>query len=91
MSAIPYASSGGQTLGGADKLSFATIAKGVGFSFAVETRSEDETRKALDQLFSGAQLGFLAAHIERDISPGEQPGPWSQAEERTMFMRSLLS
>ena len=86
-----YASSGGQPLGGADDLSFATIAKGAGFAWAVETRSEDETAKALDQLFSREELGFVAAHVERDISPGEPPGQWSQVEERTAFMRSIMS
>lgn len=84
-----YASSGGQTIGGADQLSFATIAKGAGFSMVIETHTEDETRKALAQLFDGAQLGFVAAHVERDLSPGEPPGPWSQAELRAMFMQSL--
>ena len=58
-------SSGGQTLGGTDNLSFARV----------ETWSEDETRKELDQLFGSTELGFLAVHIERDISPGKQPAP----------------
>lgn len=86
-----YASSGGQPLGGADNLLFATIAKGAGISSAVEARTEDETHKALDQLFSRSELGFVAVHLDRDISPGEPPGPWSQVEERTTFMRSLMS
>jgi thiamine pyrophosphate-dependent acetolactate synthase large subunit-like protein len=86
-----YASSGGQTIGGADNLSFATIARGAGFSMVIEAHNEDDTRKALDQLFDGSQLGFVAAHVERDLSAGEQPGPWSQVEQRTMFMQSLDS
>lgn len=84
-----YASSGGQTIGGADKLSFATIATGAGFSRVFETYTEDETRKALEQLFDGPQLGFVVAHVERDLSPGEPPGRWAQVEQRTMFMQSL--
>jgi hypothetical protein len=85
-----YASSGGQPLGGADNLSFATVAKGAGFPFAVEVRTEQETGQALAELFRRSALGFVAVHVERDISPGEPPGLWSQAEERAVFMRSLM-
>jgi thiamine pyrophosphate-dependent acetolactate synthase large subunit-like protein len=84
-----YASSGGQALGGAEKLSFSAIAKGAGFSTVIEACNEEETHKALDQLFDGPQLGFVAVHVERDLSPAEQPGPWSQVEQRTVFMQSL--
>jgi sulfopyruvate decarboxylase subunit beta len=86
-----YASSGGQLLGGADNLSFATIAKGSGISWTAETRTEDETVTALDELFSRVALGVLAVHLDRDLSPSEQPGPWSQVEERAHFMRRLTS
>ena len=86
-----YASSGGQPLGGAADLSFATVAKGSGISWAVETRTENETSKALDELFGRSGLGFLAVHLDPDISPSEQPGPWSQAEERAQFMRQIMS
>jgi thiamine pyrophosphate-dependent acetolactate synthase large subunit-like protein len=85
-----YASSGGQALAGADNLSFATIAKGAGITWAAETRTENETVTALDELLSRAALGFLAVHLERDISSGEQPGRWSQVEERSQFMRLLM-
>lgn len=84
-----YASSGGQSLGGADNLSFATIAHGAGFAWSFETRAEEDTQKKLDELFGQDGLGFLAVHVERDISPGERPGLWSQAEERAVFMRSI--
>ena len=84
-----YASAGGQVLGGADRLSFATIASGAGLPRVLEARSEDETGKALDQLFGGEGLGFLAVHVERDLSPAEPSGPWAQAELRAMFMQSL--
>jgi thiamine pyrophosphate-dependent acetolactate synthase large subunit-like protein len=86
-----YASSGGQSLAGGDNLSFATIAKGSGIAWAAESRTEDETVTALDELFSRVALGFLAVHLERDLSPGEQPGQWSQVEERAHFMRLLMS
>ena len=86
-----YASSGGQPLGAADNLSLAAVAKGSGFRWAMETRTEDETRQRLDELFGRAELGFLAIHLDRDVSPSEQPGPWSQAEERAIFMRQLMS
>jgi thiamine pyrophosphate-dependent acetolactate synthase large subunit-like protein len=85
-----YASSGGQPLAGADNLSFATIAKGAGFAWSFETQAEVDTREKLDELFGRDDLGFLAVHVERDLSPGEPPGPWSQAEERAVFMRSIM-
>ena len=84
-----YASSGGQILGGAETLSFATIARGAGFKTVIEARTEDETRKALDQLFDGKSLGFVAVHVARDKSPSEAPGPLAQAEQRALFMQSL--
>jgi phosphonopyruvate decarboxylase len=84
-----YASAGGQALGGADRLSFATIARGSGFSKVIEAHNEQETRAALAQLFDGKELGFVAVHVERDLSPNEKPGPWAQAELRAMFMQSL--
>lgn len=86
-----YASSGGQPLGGADNLSFATVAKGAGFAWAVETRSEEETDKALDELFGRSALGIVAVHLECDNPPSEPPGPWSQAEDRAQFMRLLMA
>jgi thiamine pyrophosphate-dependent acetolactate synthase large subunit-like protein len=86
-----YASSGGQALASAGALSFATIAKGSGIGWTAETRSDAETVKALDELFRRDQLGFLAVYLDADKSPSEQPGPWSQAEERAQFMRQIQS
>lgn len=85
-----YASSGGQSLAGGDNLSFATIAKGSGIVWSAETRTEDETIVALDELFSRVTLGLLAVHLDRDLPPSERPGQWSQVEERTHFMRLLM-
>jgi thiamine pyrophosphate-dependent acetolactate synthase large subunit-like protein len=84
-----YASSGGQSLGAVDGLSFAAIARGAGFAWSFETWAEEDTRRQLDELFGRDGLGFLAVHVQRDISQGERPGPWSQAEERAVFMRSI--
>jgi thiamine pyrophosphate-dependent acetolactate synthase large subunit-like protein len=86
-----YASSGGQPLGAADNLSFAALASGAGFAWAFETRSEEDTRGKLEELFARSGLGLLAVHLDRDTSPSEPPGPWSQAEERAMFMRQIAS
>jgi len=85
-----YASAGGQPLAGADRLSFATIASGAGIAWSFDARSEDEARGKLDELFGRADLGFLAIHVERDVPAAERPGPWSQAEERAVFMRSIM-
>lgn len=84
-----YASSGGQPLGGADRLSFASIADGAGFPWTAEAETEDETRKAFDELFARQELGLVAVHLEQEPCPAEPPGPWSQVEQRTLFMRDL--
>src|SRR2546428_8100326 len=42
-----YSSTGGQPLAGENRLSFAAVAKGVGFDWAFESKSEDETLKRL--------------------------------------------
>ena len=86
-----YASSGGQPLGGPENLSFAAIARAAGISSAVETKTEEDARAALDRLFASSQLGFVVIHVERDLSPSEAPGPWSQVEQRTLFMAGLDS
>ena len=86
-----YASSGGQPLGGADRLSFCTIVQGAGFPWAEEAATEDEARRGLDALFALPGLGFLAVHLEPEPCPAEPPGPWSQVELRTLFMRALAA
>jgi thiamine pyrophosphate-dependent acetolactate synthase large subunit-like protein len=86
-----YASSGGQPLGGADKLSIAAIARGAGFACAIETRELAATRAALEELFARDALGLVAVHLEQEPpSPSAPPAPWSQVEERTRFMQRLL-
>jgi thiamine pyrophosphate-dependent acetolactate synthase large subunit-like protein len=86
-----YASAGGQSLGGAERLSFKAIAEGAGFPWSSEAESEADARKALDTLFAQPDLGFLAIRLEEEPCPAEPAGPWSQVELRTMFMRALAA
>lgn len=80
-----YSSTGGQRLAGGDQLSFATIAKGSGFGWAEESQSA----AALDRLFEASGPALLDVPLEDEPAPAAPPGPWSQVEERTIFMRAL--
>ena len=84
-----YSSTGGQPLAGGDRLSFATVARGVGFAWAFESRSENEAKSRLDELLATRGPALLDVHLEDEPCPPAPAGPWSQVEERTMFMRAL--
>ena len=84
-----YASIGRHRLPAAERLSLADIAKGAGFPWAMEARTEDEASRHLDGLLARSGPGLLAAHLDDDPSPDAPPGPWSQVEERAFFMRRL--
>jgi phosphonopyruvate decarboxylase len=85
-----YSSTGGQRLVGADQISFAAVARGVGFRWAVEARTEDEARARLDDLLARPGPALVAVHLEDEPCPPAPPGPWSQVEERTLFMQRVL-
>src|SRR5205823_2617896 len=84
-----YSSTGGQPLAGADRLSFAAVAKGTGFAWAVESSSEEDCRARLDELFKTPGPAILDVRLEDEPCPPLPAGPWSQVEERTMFMRAV--
>jgi len=84
-----YSSTGGQPLSGGDRLSFATVARGTGFSWAMECGNEDEAKSRLDELLKTPGPALLDVHLEDEPCPPAPAGPWSQVEERTMFMRAL--
>jgi thiamine pyrophosphate-dependent acetolactate synthase large subunit-like protein len=84
-----YSSTGGQGLPAGERLSFATIATGSGFGWALESSSEEETSKRLDELLARPGPALLDVRLEDEPCPAAPPGPWSQVEERTMFMRAL--
>lgn len=86
-----YSSTGGQRLAGGERLSFAAIAKGSGFGWALEASGEDEAGRRLDELFSRPGPALLDVYLEDEPCPPVPPGPWSQVEERTLFMRALLA
>ena len=80
-----YSSTGGQRLAGGERLSFATIAKGSGFDWAEEA----DSGALLDKLFAAAGPALLDVRLEDEPAPAAPPGPWSQVEERTLFMKAL--
>jgi thiamine pyrophosphate-dependent acetolactate synthase large subunit-like protein len=83
-----YSSTGGQRLAG-ERLSFAAVANGVGFGWAFESTGEEETRKRLEELLARPGPALLDVHLEDEPCPAAPPGPWSQVEERTLFMKAL--
>jgi len=84
-----YSSTGGQRLAGGEKLSFSAIAKGSGFGWAEQSDAEADTRRALDQLLEKNGPALLDVLLEDETAPAAPPGPWSQVEERTLFMKAL--
>jgi thiamine pyrophosphate-dependent acetolactate synthase large subunit-like protein len=86
-----YSSTGGQRLAGGEGLSFATFAKGAGFGWAHEAAAEAEAASRLDELFSRPGPALLDVHLQDEPCPAAPSGPWSQVEERTLFMRALLA
>ena len=84
-----YSSTGGQRLAGGDRLSFASVAAGVGFGWALESNGEAETRMRLEELLARPGPALLDVLLEDEPCPSAPPGLWSQVEERTLFMRAL--
>lgn len=84
-----YSSTGGQPLAGGERLSFATIAKGAGFGWAMEAGSEKDAGERLDDLLAQPGPALLDVRLEDEPCAAAPPGPWSQVEERTLFMRAL--
>ncbi len=82
-----YSSTGGQPLAG--KPSFSGVAKSVGFDWAREARTEEEAGKQLDALFAQPGPALLDVWLEDEPAPTEPPGPLSQVEVRTLFMKSI--
>ena len=80
-----YSSTGGQPLTG--KVSFAAVASGVGFPWAFEAK--DDVEKKLRDLFDQQGPALLDVALEDEPCPAAPPGPWSQVEERTLFMKAI--
>lgn len=85
-----YETGGGQPLPGAERLSFAAIAKGAGWPWSGEGRDEREAANLLDEMLSRKDLGLISLHVEAEASPyPADPGPTSQAEDRAAFQKRL--
>jgi len=83
-----YSSTGGQPLAG-ERLSFATVATGVGFAWAHPASTEEEAAKRLDELLAQPGPALLDVRLEDEPCPAAPPGPLSQVEERTLFMQAI--
>ena len=83
-----YSSTGGQRLAG-HALSFATLARGSGFGWSHESKEREETVARLDELWKQPGPALLDVVLEDEPAPAAPPGPWSQVEERTLFMQAL--
>jgi phosphonopyruvate decarboxylase len=82
-----YSSTGGQPLAG--KPAFSVVAKAVGFDWAHEARTEEEAAQRLDELYARPGPALLDVWLEDEPCPAAPPGPLSQAEVRTLFMRDI--
>lgn len=82
-----YSSTGGQPLTG--KVSYAAVAAGVGFDWALEAKDEAEAAKRLDELFARNGPALLDVRLEDEPCPAVPAGPLSQVEERTLFMSKI--
>ena len=82
-----YSSTGGQPLAG--KPSFSGVAKSVGFEWAQEARTEEDTGKKLDELYARPGPALLDVWLEDEPCGTAPPGPLSQVEVRTLFMRDI--
>jgi thiamine pyrophosphate-dependent acetolactate synthase large subunit-like protein len=85
-----YETGGGQPLPAADRVAFATIARGAGLPWAAEARSVEEAEPLVAELLGRPGPALLALHVEPEASPYPAPGRWAQVEERAIFMRQLL-
>lgn len=83
-----YSSTGGQPLA-AERLSFAGVAKSVGFEWAFESATEKETSERLEELLDRSGPALLDVRLEDEPCPAAPPGPLSQVEERTLFMKAI--
>jgi thiamine pyrophosphate-dependent acetolactate synthase large subunit-like protein len=84
-----YSSTGGQRLAGGENLSFSAIAKGSGVGWASRSKNEEETRRELEELLRQPGPALLDVLLEDEPAPAAPSGPWSQVEERTLFMKAL--
>lgn len=82
-----YETGGGQPLPAADRLDFATIARGAGLSWAAEAVNVEQAEELFLQLTSRPGPGLLVLRVEPERSPYPAAGRWSQVEDRAIYMR----
>lgn len=85
-----YETGGGQPLPGADRISFAAIARGAGWAWAQDAGDEAAAGRLLTELLGRDDLGLVALRVEEEAwTYPADPGPTSQAEDRAAFQRRL--
>jgi thiamine pyrophosphate-dependent acetolactate synthase large subunit-like protein len=86
-----YETGGGQALAAAGQYSFAAIARGAGFPFAIDLQDDAKADAAMREFFAQPGLAFLAARIDMEAAPYPPAPPLAQVEERAIFMHRLAA
>ena len=84
-----YETGGSQKLVAADTYSFATIARGAGFPYAVDLREDAKVDGAIREFLAQAGLALIAVRIDTEASPYPPAPAMAQVEERALFMQRL--
>lgn len=84
-----YETGGGQMLAAADSYSFAAIARGAGFAYAVDVRDDGTAEKSIQDFLAQPGLALAAVQIDTEASPYPPAPAMAQVEERALFMARL--
>jgi thiamine pyrophosphate-dependent acetolactate synthase large subunit-like protein len=84
-----YETGGSQILAAAESYSFAAIARGAGFAYAVDIRDDATAEKSIQEFLGQPGLAFAAVRIDTEASPYPPAPAMAQVEERALFMRRL--
>jgi thiamine pyrophosphate-dependent acetolactate synthase large subunit-like protein len=84
-----YETGGSQMLAAAGSYSFAAIARGAGFGYAVDVRDDATAEKSIQDFLAQPGLAFAAVQIDTEASPYPPAPVIAQVEERALFMGRL--
>jgi thiamine pyrophosphate-dependent acetolactate synthase large subunit-like protein len=82
-----YEITGNQAIPAADRIDFATLARGAGFRRVYDFEDPDSYKKILPEVLSGEGPVFVAVHVEKGSE-----GPISRsAKEKSLYLRVSLA